>query len=201
MASVSADPAGRDDACEKDRETESRAQGITVDAREVEQFSAIADAWWDPDGAFKPLHRLNPTRVAYVRDQIARHFGRDVAAANPLAGLRVLDLGCGGGLLSEPLRRLGADVVGVDAAQKNIQVARLHAETVGLDIDYRCTTAEALVEAGERFDAVVALEVIEHVADPAAFITACAALLKKPEAGETGDGGAGCGGLVRRVDP
>lgn len=181
MASASADSDPRNDARANDHDPKGGAQGVTVDAREVEQFSAIADAWWDPDGAFKPLHRLNPVRVAYVRDRLAAHFGRATDAPKPLEGLRVLDLGCGGGLLSEPLTRLGADVVGVDAAQKNIQVARLHAEAVGLDIDYRCTTAEALVEAGERFDAVASLEVIEHVADPGAFMAACAALLKERE--------------------
>lgn len=201
MASDSAKSTPQPDASPESPTRDSQtggAEGVTVDQREVEQFSAIADAWWDPNGAFKPLHRLNPVRVRYVRDRVAAHFGRDPQAAAPLAGLRILDMGCGGGLLSEPLRRLGGEVVGVDAARKNIAVARLHAEAVGLDIDYRCTTAEALVEAGERFDAVASLEVIEHVADPTAFMAACAALLKPREA-ETHPGGIFIGSTLNRT--
>ncbi len=138
---------------------------------------ALAERWWDPDGEFKPLHRLNPVRLAYVRDRLAARFGRDPAAPRPLAGLRLVDVGCGGGLLCEPLARLGADVTGIDAGEENVRVAALHAEEAGLEIDYRCTAAETLAAAGERFDAVVSMEVIEHVADPAPFVRACGRLL------------------------
>jgi 2-polyprenyl-6-hydroxyphenyl methylase/3-demethylubiquinone-9 3-methyltransferase len=150
----------------------------TVDAAEVAKFEAMADEWWDPAGKFRPLHLMNPCRLDYVVDQIATEFGRDPKASRPFEGLRLLDIGCGGGLLSEPMARLGAEVVGVDAAAGNIPVARLHAEQSGLAVDYRVGTAEALAAAGESFDVVLAMEVIEHVADPAAFLAACRALLK-----------------------
>jgi 2-polyprenyl-6-hydroxyphenyl methylase/3-demethylubiquinone-9 3-methyltransferase len=149
----------------------------TVDPDEIERFSALADTWWDPDGSMKPLHRLTPARMRYLSGRIASHFGQD-ANAKGLSGLNILDVGCGGGIVSEPLCRLGAQVTGVDAAQKNIEAARLHAAGAGLDINYRHDTAEALSSAGEHFDAVVALEIIEHVADPALFVKSIASLVK-----------------------
>jgi len=138
----------------------------------------MAAEWWDPTGKFKPLHMMNPVRLDYITSQIATEFGRDLKADKPFEGLRILDIGCGGGLLSEPMARLGADVVGADAAPRNIPVAQIHAEQSGLEIDYRHTTAEAMAEAGEQFDIVLNMEVVEHVADPLAYLTACHALLK-----------------------
>ena len=150
----------------------------TIDASEVEKFQAMAAEWWDPNGKFKPLHMLNPCRLDYITNQIAAEFERDLTQAKPFAGLRILDIGCGGGLLSEPMARLGADVVGADAAERNIPVAQVHAEEQGLTIDYRHTSAEALVDDGEQFDAIMNMEVVEHVADPLSFLTACQLLLK-----------------------
>ncbi|WP_127901212.1 bifunctional 2-polyprenyl-6-hydroxyphenol methylase/3-demethylubiquinol 3-O-methyltransferase UbiG [Solirhodobacter olei] len=150
----------------------------SVDAAEVAKFEAMAAEWWDPSGKFKPLHEMNPCRLHYITSQIAAEFERNIAEAQPFAGLRILDIGCGGGLLSEPMARLGAEVVGADAAPKNIPVAQIHAEQSGLAIDYRNTTAEALAEAGERFDVVLNMEVVEHVADPAAYLQACHDLLR-----------------------
>ncbi len=150
----------------------------TVDAGEIAKFEAMAAEWWDPNGKFKPLHMLNPTRLDYITRQIAAEFGRDLKAPRPFEGLRLLDIGCGGGLLSEPMARLGADVVGADAAPRNIPVAQVHAEKSGLSIDYRHTTAEALAAAGEEFDVVLNMEVVEHVSDPLAYLTACQQLLK-----------------------
>ncbi len=150
----------------------------TVDPAEVAKFEAMAEEWWDPNGKFKPLHMLNPCRLDYAVDQIAAQHGRDPERPKPFAGLRILDIGCGGGLLSEPMARLGAEVVGADAAERNIPVARIHAERMELEIDYRHTTAEALAEAGETFDAVLNMEVVEHVADPQAYLDACSRLLK-----------------------
>ncbi|ANB33174.1 bifunctional 2-polyprenyl-6-hydroxyphenol methylase/3-demethylubiquinol 3-O-methyltransferase UbiG [Rhodovulum sulfidophilum] len=155
-----------------------QAAETTVDPSEVAKFEAMAAEWWDPAGKFKPLHMLNPCRLDYITRQIAAEFDRDLAAEAPFKGLRLLDIGCGGGLLSEPMARLGAEVVGADAAERNIPVARIHAEQSGLEIDYRHTTAEALAEAGEQFDVVLNMEVVEHVADPLAYLTACRALLK-----------------------
>jgi 2-polyprenyl-6-hydroxyphenyl methylase/3-demethylubiquinone-9 3-methyltransferase len=149
----------------------------TVDHDEIARFDNLAKQWWDSDGPMRALHRLNPVRLAYIRDRICWHFGSDPLTTKPLAGLRVLDMGCGAGLLSEPLRRLGADVVGVDAASEVIDVARHHAETVELDIDYRQITAEELADAGERFDAVVAMEILEHVSDTGAFVNALGRML------------------------
>ncbi len=151
----------------------------SIDPEEVAKFEAMSAEWWDPNGKFKPLHLMNPCRLEYLTTQIAAEFGRDLAAPLPFEGLRILDIGCGGGLLSEPMARLGAEVVGADAAPRNIPVARLHAEAQGLAIDYRNTTAEALAEAGEQFDVVLNMEVVEHVADPQAFLTTCQVLLKK----------------------
>lgn len=155
-----------------------QAGQTTVDPAEVAKFEAMAAEWWDAKGKFKPLHMLNPCRLDYITRQIAGEFGRDLTASDPFKGLRLLDIGCGGGLLSEPMARLGADVVGADAAAGNIPVARIHAEQSGLEIDYRHTTAEDLAAAGERFDVVLNMEVVEHVADPLAYLTACRTLLK-----------------------
>lgn len=155
-----------------------QAQQSTVDPSEVAKFEAMAAEWWDPNGKFKPLHMLNPCRLDYIARQIAGEFDRDLSAPAPFAGLRLLDIGCGGGLLSEPMARLGADVVGADAAAGNLPVARVHAEQSGLVIDYRHTTAEALAEAGEQFDIVLNMEVVEHVAEPLSYLTATQQLLK-----------------------
>jgi 2-polyprenyl-6-hydroxyphenyl methylase/3-demethylubiquinone-9 3-methyltransferase len=150
----------------------------TIDPGEISKFEAMAAEWWNPDGMFKPLHMLNPCRLDYITRQIAAEFDRDLSAKAPFAGLRILDIGCGGGLLCEPMARLGATVVGADAAARNIPVARIHAEQQELDIDYRHTTAEALAEAGEAFDVVLNMEVVEHVSDPQLYLNACQALLK-----------------------
>jgi 2-polyprenyl-6-hydroxyphenyl methylase/3-demethylubiquinone-9 3-methyltransferase len=151
--------------------------GPTVDDREVARFAALAAEWWDPRGPMGMLHTLNPTRLAYIRDAACRHFGRDPKAVKCLDGLRVLDIGCAAGILCEPLRRLGASVVGADPAAANIEAARLHAARGGLEIDYRATTAEALAQAGERFDLVLAMEVVEHVADLPEFVRCCTAMV------------------------
>ena len=150
----------------------------TVEPSEIAKFEAMAAEWWDPNGKFKPLHMLNPCRLDYITDQIAAQFNRDLNAERPFEGLRILDIGCGGGLLSEPMARLGATVVGADAAERNIPVARIHAEQSGLTIDYRHTTAEGLAADGEEFDAILNMEVVEHVASPIAYLTACQQLLK-----------------------
>jgi len=152
------------------------AQAGSVDPAEVARFAAMADAWWDPHGAFAPLHKLNPTRIAFIRDRVAAAFGRDPEAPQPLRALRLLDIGCGGGLLAEPMARLGATVVGLDASQRNTAIAARHAASEGLEIDYRCAAAEELAQAGERFDIVLAMEIVEHVAERDGFLAACASL-------------------------
>jgi len=157
--------------------TAQRFSDATVDEREVARFAAMAAEWWDPRGRMGMLHKLNPTRLAYLRDTACRHFDRDPKARKYLEGLRVLDIGCGAGILSEPMCRLGAAVVGADPAEANISAARVHAQTGGLTIDYRATAAEALAEAGETFDIVLAMEVVEHVADLAAFVRCCAGMV------------------------
>ena len=143
----------------------------TVDQGEIDKFSAMADDWWDPDGKFKPLHQLNETRLKFIRQRSCHHFGRDDDRLDPFDGLSVLDVGCGGGLISEPMARLGGAVTGLDAAPANIEVARLHAAASGLAIDYRCATAEEEAEAGRQYDLVLALEIIEHVADVGTFLS------------------------------
>ncbi|MGV6839951.1 MAG: bifunctional 2-polyprenyl-6-hydroxyphenol methylase/3-demethylubiquinol 3-O-methyltransferase UbiG [Planktomarina sp.] len=150
----------------------------TVDPNEIAKFEAIAAEWWDLDGKFKPLHMLNPCRLDYITRQIAYEFDRDLKTDQPFKGLRILDIGCGGGLLCEPMARLGADVVGADAAERNIKVAEIHAAQSRLNIDYRFTTAEDMAAAGEAFDIVLNMEVIEHVADPPAYLKACHDLLR-----------------------
>ena len=154
------------------------AKRTTIDTGEVAHFAALAAEWWNPNGKFRPLHKFNPVRLAYIRDAVAARFGRDPHAARPFEGLRVLDIGCGGGLLCEPMARLGAEVVGADAAATNIEVAKLHASESGVTIDYRNTTAEELAEAGERFDVVLNMEVVEHVLDVEFYIAKCAEMVK-----------------------
>ncbi|MCC6471103.1 MAG: bifunctional 2-polyprenyl-6-hydroxyphenol methylase/3-demethylubiquinol 3-O-methyltransferase UbiG [Alphaproteobacteria bacterium] len=155
-----------------------QAADATVDPAEVERFAAIAAEWWDPAGKFRPLHRMNPVRLEFIRDRICARFGRDPKAARPLAGVTLIDIGAGGGLIAEPLARLGAAVTAIDASERNVAVARLHAEGQGLAIDYRFATAGDVAGAGESFDVVLSLEVIEHVADRAAFLADCAALVR-----------------------
>jgi 2-polyprenyl-6-hydroxyphenyl methylase/3-demethylubiquinone-9 3-methyltransferase len=150
----------------------------TVDPAEVERFSRLSDGWWDPTGNFAPLHRLNPVRVGYIRDRAAAHWQRDALGGSPLEGLSLIDIGCGGGLLCEPMARLGARVTGVDASERNIAIAGRHAAGQELDIDYQATTAESLVEAGRQFDIVLALEIVEHVADVDLFLRSCGQLAK-----------------------
>lgn len=150
----------------------------TIDASEVERFSALAAEWWNPNGKFRPLHKFNPVRLAYIRDHVAARFGRDPRAAEPFKGLRILDIGCGGGLLCEPMARLGAEVVGADASETNIEVAKLHAAEAGVRVDYRAETAESLAEQGETFDVILNMEVVEHVADINLFIEKCAQMLR-----------------------
>ena len=150
----------------------------TVDPAEIERFSALADAWWDPEGDFRPLHRFNPVRLEYIRRQVCTHFKRDPLNLNTLEGLSVLDIGCGGGLVAEPIARMGARTSAIDASMKNIEVARLHANQSGLDITYRVSTAEKLASEKAQFDIVLALEIIEHVADIDLFVSSCTTLIK-----------------------
>jgi len=152
--------------------------GGTVDHEDVDRFAAQSASWWDPEGSFRPLHRLNPARLQFVRRELLASFGRDARGLRPFEGLRLLDIGCGGGLVTEPMARLGFAVTGIDAAASGIDVAREHAAASGLAIDYRLATAEQIAAAGERFDAVLALEIIEHVADREAFFAALGALVR-----------------------
>jgi 2-polyprenyl-6-hydroxyphenyl methylase / 3-demethylubiquinone-9 3-methyltransferase len=153
------------------------ASGSTVDPAEIAKFSKLSETWWDPKGKMAPLHQINPLRLAYIRDAACRKFERNPKSLNCLSGLRMLDIGCGAGLLCEPFTRLGAQVIGVDPSASNIAAAKLHAEKGHLSIDYRCTTIEE-IDARERFDIVLAMEVVEHVTDIGAFLTRCAAMLK-----------------------
>jgi len=162
---------------EKTRNRTPRAPA-TAAADEIARFTAIAEAWWDPAGDFRPLHRLNPVRLEFIRDHVCRHFGRDAMKPEPFKGLAVIDIGCGGGLLAEPMRRLGAFVTGIDAGKENIEIARLHAEQMGLDIDYRHQVPEDLDREKGRYDIVLNMEVVEHVADLDAFLAAAANLVK-----------------------
>lgn len=149
----------------------------SIDPDEIARFSAIAAEWWDPNGKFRPLHKFNPTRLTYLRQTICTHFGRNEADSQPLTGLRLLDIGCGGGLLSEPMARMGADVTGADAGEANIKTATVHAAEQGLTIDYRATSAEELAASGAQFNIILNMEVIEHVADVPGFLNACATML------------------------
>jgi len=150
----------------------------TIDSEEVARFSAMAEEWWDPTGKFKPLHKFSPVRLGYIKEHVCRHFDRDPKTTDAFKGLRCLDIGCGGGLLSEPMARLGADVVGADPSETNIEIARLHMKTSGLEIDYRAETAEALAAAEETFDVVFNMEVVEHVADVPLFLEATAQMVR-----------------------
>lgn len=150
----------------------------TVDDAEVARLSALAAEWWDARGKMAVLHRFNPVRLAFIKDTVCRQFERDPKRLDALAGLRMLDIGCGGGILSEPLARLGALVLGADASATNIRAAQMHAAAAGLHVDYRAATAEALADAGERFEVVLAMEVVEHVADLDLFIRRCAEMVK-----------------------
>ena len=150
----------------------------SVDPTELERFSRHAADWWNPRGAMAPLHKFNPVRLAYIRDQAAARFERDPKKLDCLKGLRMLDVGCGGGILSEPLARLGAQMVGLDPADDNIAVARAHAEQTGVAVDYRASTAEELAANEERFDVVLAMEVVEHVVDVGEFVATCATMVK-----------------------
>lgn len=150
----------------------------TAIPEEVARFTAMADAWWDPTGKFRPLHQLNPARIQFIKNNVCRHFGLDANADLPFKGLDVLDVGCGGGLLSEPMARLGATMTSIDAGEKNVEIAKIHAAQTGLDIDYRNVLPEDLAREGKRFDVVLNMEVIEHVSDPELFMAASSSVLK-----------------------
>jgi len=158
--------------------TDTPSLDASIDPAEVAKFSALAAQWWDPSGKFAPLHKFNPVRLSFIRREAAARFGRDARALAPFEGLSLLDIGCGGGLLSEPMARLGFAVTGADASEKNIGTARTHAVQSGLAVEYRAATAEALAEEGLNFDIVLNMEVVEHVADVGAYLSACARLVK-----------------------
>lgn len=158
--------------------TQAAPERTTIDDAEIARFSALSREWWNPAGKFGVLHKFNPVRLAYIRDQACQHFSRDPQSGKPFEGLRILDIGCGGGLISEPMARLGAEVIAADASRTNIEVAKIHSEESGVPVDYRETTAEALAGAGEKFDIVLNLEVVEHVADVNLFMEACCSMVK-----------------------
>lgn len=153
------------------------ARGTTANPDEIARFTAMAEEWWSPTGKFRPLHQINPVRVRFIRDNVCRHFGLDAGADRPFAGLKVLDVGCGGGLLSEPMARLGATMTSIDAGAKNVEIAKIHAAQSGLDIEYLNVLPEDLAEQGRKFDLVLNMEVIEHVADPELFMAASTSVL------------------------
>jgi 2-polyprenyl-6-hydroxyphenyl methylase/3-demethylubiquinone-9 3-methyltransferase len=154
------------------------AEKTTIDQTEVDRFSKMAAEWWNPDGKFRPLHKFNPVRLTFIKSKATEHFVRDPKSQTPLEGLRLLDIGCGGGLLSEPMTRMGASVTGADASEVNIEIAKLHAEQSDLAIDYRAETSESLEAQGKKFDIILNMEVVEHVADVDLFLTSCADMLK-----------------------
>ncbi|OCI90891.1 bifunctional 3-demethylubiquinol 3-O-methyltransferase/2-polyprenyl-6-hydroxyphenol methylase [Agrobacterium sp. 13-626] len=156
----------------------SRQAGTTIDQSEVDRFSAMGAEWWSPTGKFRALHKFNPLRLEYIRNGIAENFGRDPRGHLPLSGIRILDIGCGGGVLSEPVARMGGDVTGADPSEKNIGIASTHARESGVTVDYRAVTAEELQAAGETFDVVLNMEVVEHVADVDLFLTTCAKMVR-----------------------
>ncbi len=158
--------------------TQRRNRDVSLDEGEIAKFAALAGEWWDPDGKFAALHRLNPVRLGFLREIAARHFARDPRALAPFEGLALVDIGCGGGLLSEPLARMGFDVLGIDAAEEGVEAAAAHAAETATPVAYRCTSAEQLAAEGRSFDAVVAMEVIEHVADLEGFVDTCASLVR-----------------------
>jgi 2-polyprenyl-6-hydroxyphenyl methylase/3-demethylubiquinone-9 3-methyltransferase len=168
-----------------------RETSATVDPEEIERFAAQAEAWWDPEGSFRPLHRLNPTRLGFLRQHLVAHFRRNSSSLRPFEGLSLLDIGCGGGLIAEPMSRLGFRVTAIDADAEAIAVARDHAQAIGLAIDYQVDTAESVADTGQRFDVVLALEIIEHVADPAVFLGCVGVLVKQ--------GGAFIGATLNRT--
>jgi 2-polyprenyl-6-hydroxyphenyl methylase/3-demethylubiquinone-9 3-methyltransferase len=174
-----------------DQDRKLRVTSGTIDPGEIGRFAAQAESWWNSEGSFRTLHRINPTRLRFIRQQLTAHFRRDASSLQPFAGLTLLDIGCGGGLVAEPMARLGFTVTGIDAGAEAIDAARTHAEAMGLAIDYRVTGPESIAEAGKSFDTVLALEVIEHVADPADFLAAITILVRS--------GGAFIGATLNRT--